>query len=168
MNAPGHFDFYAAVLFFHVLSAIVAFGATFAYPLIEAVTRRVDVRALPTWDEARYQVGMRVITPAALLLLATGIYMAVDRWKDAGKAWYSIAGVILIVLIGLGHGVFAPTSRKMRDIGRRDVEAGATGTGPGQLSAEYEALARREMVFGIAASLLILVALFLMVVKPGA
>src|ERR1051326_1006467 len=113
MSAPGHFDFYAAVLFFHVLSAIVAFGATFAYPLIDAVVRRMDVRALPAWDEVRYQLTMRLITPAALLLLATGIYMAVDRWKDAGSAWYTIAGIIVIALIGMGHGVFAPTARKM-------------------------------------------------------
>jgi hypothetical protein len=168
MTLPGHFDFYTAVLFFHILSAIVAFGTTFAYPLIDAVVRRMDVRALPAWDEVRYQLSMRLITPAALLLLATGIYMAVDRWKDAGKAWYTVAGVILLVLIGMGHGVFAPTARKMRDLAQRDLDASAAGSGAGRLSTEYEALARRETVFGIASWLLVLVALFLMVVKPGA
>ena len=168
MTLPGHFDFYTAVLFFHILSASVAFGATFAYPLIDAVVRRMDVRALPTWDEVRYQLTMRLITPAALLLLATGIYMAVDRWKDAGSAWYTIAGVLLIGLIGLGHGVFAPTARKLRDLARRDLEVSAGASGPGRLSAEYEALARRETVYGIVSWLLVLVALFLMVVKPGA
>jgi uncharacterized membrane protein len=163
VNAPGHFDFYTAVLFFHILSAIVAFGATFAYPLIETVTRRVDVRAVPTWDEVRYQIGMRIITPAALVLLATGIYMAVDRWKDTGSAWFTISGIIVIVLLGLGHGVLAPTARKMRDQALADLEGGS-----GQLGPAYEALARREQLFGILTTLLVLVALFLMVAKPGA
>jgi uncharacterized membrane protein len=163
MNAPGHFDFYTAILFFHVLSAIVAFGATFAYPLIEAVTRRVDVRALPTWDEVRYQIGMRLITPAAIVLLGTGIYLAVDRWKDAGSGWFTAAGIIVIVLLGLGHGVLAPTARKMRDQGRADLADGRD-----QLSEAYEALAKREMIFGLLSTVLVLVALFLMVAKPGA
>jgi uncharacterized membrane protein len=163
MSAPGHLDFYTAVLFFHILSAIVAFGATFAYPLIEAVTRRVDVRALPTWDEVRYQLGMRLITPAAIVLLGTGIYLAADRWKDAGSGWFTAAGIIVVALLGLGHGVLAPTARKMRDQGRADLADGRD-----TLSDTYEALAKRETIFGLLATLLVLVALFLMVVKPGA
>jgi uncharacterized membrane protein len=166
MNAPGHFDFYTAILFFHILSAIVAFGATFAYPLIDAVTRRVDVRALPTWDEVRRQIGLRIITPAAIVLLGTGIYLAADRWKDAGSGWFTAAGIIVIALLGLGHGVLNPTARKMRDQGRADIEAGTMRNG--RLSEAYEALARREMIFGLLATLLVVVALFLMVVKPGA
>jgi uncharacterized membrane protein len=69
----------------------------------------------------------------------------------------------VIALLGLGHGVLNPTAGKMRDRARADLADGS-----GRLSAEYEALARREMVFGIASSVLVLVALFLMVVKPGA
>jgi hypothetical protein len=166
MSAPGHLDFYAVVLFLHVAAAVIAFGGTFAYPLIDAVIRRVDLRALPVWHDVQNVLGMRLITPGAILVLLTGIYMAVDRWDEAGGAWFSAAGVIVIVLLGIGHGFFAPNARKMAAQARADLAAGAAESG--RMSAAYEALARRTMPVGILSSLLVLTALFLMVVKPGA
>ena len=167
MSAPGHFDFYAVVLFLHIAAAVIAFGGTFAYPLIDAVIRRVDLRALPVWHDAQNVLGMRLITPGAILVLLTGIYMAVDdRWESFGGAWFSAAGVIVIVLLGIGHGFFAPNARKMAAQARADLADGAAESG--RMSAAYEALARRTRPVGILASLLVLTALFLMVVKPGA
>jgi hypothetical protein len=166
MSAPGHFDFYAVVLFLHIAAAVIAFGGTFAYPIIDAVLRRVDVRALPAWHDAQNAVGMKIITPGAILVLLTGIYMAVDRWDEAGGAWFSAAGVIVVALLGLGHGFFAPQARKLAAQAREDLKAGAAESG--RMSAAYEALAKRTMPVGILSSLLVLTALFLMVVKPGA
>ena len=166
MSAPDHFDFYTLVLFLHVASAVIAFGATFAFPLVDLTIRRVDLRALPVWHEAQNQIGMKLITPFATLILISGIYMAVDRWDKFGGFWFSAAGVIVIVLLGLGHGFFAPTGRKMRDRASADLAAGAAERGT--MSADYEALAARMRVVGIFASMLVLLALLLMVWKPGA
>jgi uncharacterized membrane protein len=166
MNAPGHLDFYAIVLFLHIAAAVIAFGATFAYPIIDVAIRRSDPRALPIWHEAQNQVGFKLITPGAIVVLITGFYMAADRWDEAGGVWFSAAGVIVLVLLGLGHGFFAPNARKLRDQARADLAAGADETG--RMSAEYETLAKRTAMVGILASLLVLTALFLMVVKPGA
>ncbi len=166
MNAPDHFDFYTVVLFLHIASAVIAFGATFAFPIIDVTIRRVDLRALPVWNEAQNQIGYKLITPGAIVVLITGIYMATDRWSDFGGLWFSLAGVIVIVLLGLGHGFFAPTARKMRDQAKTDLADGAAERG--QMSAAYEALARRTAAVGIFASLLVLLALLLMVWKPGA
>jgi hypothetical protein len=166
MNAPDHFDFYTVVLFLHIASAVVAFGATFAFPIIDMTIRRVDLRALPVWNEAQNQIGYKLITPGATLVLVSGIYMAIDRWKDFGGLWFSLAGVIVVVLLGLGHGFFAPTARKMRDQANVDLAAGAAERGT--MSTEYEAMARRTAIVGIFASLLVLLALLLMVWKPGA
>lgn len=166
MSAPDHFDFYTFVLFLHIASAVIAFGATFAFPIIDATIRRVDLRALPVWSEAQNQIGTKLITPGAILVLISGIYMATDRWSDFGGVWFSLAGVIVIVLLGLGHGFFAPTARKMRDQARADLAGGAAERGT--MSAEYEALAGRMRAVGILSSLLVLLALLLMVWKPGA
>jgi len=166
MSAPDHFDFYTLVLFLHVASAVIAFGATFAFPIVDLTIRRADLRALPVWHEAQNQIGMKLITPFATLILISGIYMAAKRWSDFGGFWFSAAGVIVIALLGLGHGFFAPNGRKMRDQARADLAAGAAERG--QLSDAYEALAARTRVVGILASLLVLVALLLMVWKPGA
>lgn len=166
MNAPDHFDFYTVVLFLHIASAVIAFGATFAFPIIDVTIRRVDLRALPVWNEAQNQIGFKLITPGAVVVLLSGIYMASARWDEFGGLWFSLAGVIVIVLLGLGHGFFAPTARKMRDQAKTDLAAGAAERGT--MSAEYEALAARVRIVGIVSSLLVLLALLLMVWKPGA
>jgi predicted integral membrane protein DUF2269 len=167
MNAPGHFDFYTFVLFVHIASAVVAFGATFAYPLIELTLARVDLRALPAWHEAQNQVGFKLITPGAIVLLASGIYMvSTDRWKGVGGFWFGAAGAIVVILMGLGHGFFAPNARKRRDQARADLEAGAAERGT--MSEAYERLSKQVMPVGMLSSLLVLTALLLMVWKPGA
>jgi uncharacterized membrane protein len=166
MTLPGHLDFYTVVLFLHIVSAIVAFGATFAFPIIDMTVRRVDVRSLPVWNEVQNQIGYKLITPGATLVLITGIYIAADRWDKAGSFWFAAAGVIVIVLLGLGHGFFAPNARRMRDQAKEDLAAGAADTG--RMSAAYEALAARTRSVGILSSLLVLVAVLLMVWKPGA
>ena len=166
MTLPGHLDFYTVVLFLHVVSAIVAFGATFAFPIVDLTIRRVDLRSLPVWNEAQNQIGYKLITPGATLVLITGIYMAADRWKHTGSFWFGAAGAIVIVLLGLGHGFFAPTARKMRDQAKQDLAAGAADTG--RMSPAYEALAARVRAVGILSSLLVLAAVLLMVWKPGA
>jgi len=166
MSAPGHFDFYVFVLFLHIASAVIAFGATFAYPLIEMTLQRMDLRALPAWHEAQNQVGNKLITPGAILILITGIYMvSTDRWEGAGGFWFSAAGAIIVVLLGLGHGFFAPNARKRRDQARADLDAGAAESG--RMSDAYVALSRQAMPVGMLASLLVLTALLLMVWKPG-
>lgn len=167
MNAPGHFDFYTLVLFLHIASAVVAFGASFAFPVIETTLRRVDLGALPGWHDAQNSVGRMLMTPGAVVLLASGIYMvSTDRWSGVGGFWFSAAGVIVVVLLGLGHGFFAPNARKRRDQARADLDAGAAERG--QMSAAYEELSKRVMPLGMLSGALVLVALLLMVWKPGA
>lgn len=163
MTAPGHLDFYAIVLFVHIVSAIVAFGVTFAYPVIDKVVRTRDPRSLATLHEVQIQVGRRIVTPAAILLLVAGIYMVSDRWSDFSSGWWSAALAIVVVLLGLEHGFLIPNARRMRDRAALDVQ----GSGGVTLSSEYEQLARQRAIFGGLASLLVVIAVFLMVVKPG-
>lgn len=166
MSAPDHFDFYAFVLFLHIASAVIAFGVTFAYPIIDMVIRRSDLRSLPVFHQVQGALATKLITPGAIVVLLTGIYMAVDRWDDFGGFWFSAAGVIVVVLLGLGHGFFQPTGRRMYAQATTDLAAGAAERG--EMSAAYEALAARTRVVGIISSLLVLTALLLMVWKPGA
>jgi hypothetical protein len=166
MSAPDHFDFYTLVLFLHIASAVIAFGVTFAYPIIDIVIRRSDLRTLPVFHQVQGALATKLITPGAIVVLLTGIYMAVNRWDDFGGFWFTAAGVIVIVLLGLGHGFFRPTGRKMYAQATADLAAGAAERGT--MSAEYEALAGRVRLVGILSSLLILTAVLLMVWKPGA
>ena len=156
--------FYDVVLSVHVMAIVLAFGVTFAYPLLFTYIQRQNPRVLPALHEAQDRVGKFLITPAATLALATGAYLASDRhyWKES---WVTVPLVILVVLLGLGGAFFAPTERKAAAAAARDVAA--AGEGPVTLSAEYLALARRISIVGAAASLSVLVAIFFMVAKPG-
>lgn len=162
MTAPGHLDFYAIVLFVHIVAAIAAFGVSFAYPIIDGAARKLDPRSLPVFHESQIQIARKLVTPAAVLVLIAGVYMASDRWSDLSSGWWSGAFAILVVILGIDHAVLVPLSRRLRDRAALDAQGG------GALSAEYEQLARQRMIFGAVVSLLVVVAVFLMVVKPGA
>src|ERR1044072_6359708 len=88
---PGELDFYAVILFIHIASAVVGFGSMFAFPVIAQAPRRSDLRSLPAWHETQVQIGRKLITPGATLVLVTGIYLAIDRWSDSAP-WVSAAG----------------------------------------------------------------------------
>jgi uncharacterized membrane protein len=168
MNAPGHVDFYSIVLFIHIVAAVVAFGVSFAYPLIEGVARKMDPRSLPSVFEAQMAISRRLTAPAAVVVLVAGIYMATDRWDSFSSGWWSGALVLLIVIVGLDHGFMVPNARRLRDLAaletQRSGEAGTAVT----FSADYERLMRQRAIVGSVMWLLVLAAFFVMVVKPGA
>jgi hypothetical protein len=72
---------------------------------------------------------------------------------------------IVLVLGGLLGAYFIPEDRKLGPMVAREIAA--AGSGEVVLSDEYQRRARREGVVGAIAGLLVLVAVYLMVVKPG-
>ena len=71
--------------------------------------------------------------------------------------------MIVIVLGGLQGAYFVPTDRKLAAMAEKELAGGAT-----TLSEDYQRQAQREGGIGALAGLLIVVAVFLMVMKPGA
>jgi ABC-type multidrug transport system permease subunit len=72
--------------------------------------------------------------------------------------------LIIIVLGGLGGAFFGPQEMKAAELAERDIAASTGDTV--ELSAEYAAVAGRIATVGAISSLLVLIALFFMVVKP--
>ncbi|MBI5106053.1 MAG: hypothetical protein HZB46_13920 [Solirubrobacterales bacterium] len=158
-------QFYDAVVALHVMAIVLAFGVTFAYPIMVPYVTRNHPAAVPAMYETMHLIGKRLITPAATVALLLGAYLASDRdyWSET---WVTVPLVILIVLLGMGGAVFAPIERKLAELTARDVQG--AGGGPVAWSAEVESLARRNATAGAVASLLILVAIYFMVAKPFA
>ena len=157
--------FYDVVLWIHVTAIVLAFGVTFAYPILFPYFRREHPQALPALHAAQDKIGKFLITPAATVALLAGAYLATDReyWDEV---WVSVPLLILIALLGLGGAFFAPQERRAAELAGRDVAA-AGGAEP-QFSADYDAVAQRIARVGTLASFLVLVALFFMITKPGA
>jgi uncharacterized membrane protein len=152
---------YDVVLFVHILAVVVAFGVVFAYPVIDGYFRRASPRELPALHHLHVLLARRVVTPAMTVVLLAGLYLALDRWS-LGDPWISATFAILFVLFGLMGGVLTPADRRLVQLAERDAGAG------GAPSADYERERRKADLFGSLALALVVVAIFLMVAKPGA
>jgi uncharacterized membrane protein len=151
--------FFDVVLSLHVMAVVIAFGTTFAYPAFMPWARKNQPTAMPVIHDMSDRLGKYVMSPAMVVVLVCGIYLASDAdvWSES---WVSVPLVILIIIGGLGGMFFAPNERKLGQLARRDLEGG------GELSAEYDDLFRRVAVGGFATMALVLVAIFFMVAKP--
>src|SRR5919112_4519705 len=150
--------FYDVILSVHIAAIVIAFGVTFAYPVLGIYVTREHPRFLPALHGAQERIGKFLITPAATVALLAGFYLASDR-DYMGRVWVIVPLIILIALLGLGGAFFGPNEKRASELAARDVAA-AGPDGPVTLSPEYTALADRIAKVGALASLLILVAIF--------
>jgi uncharacterized membrane protein len=136
--------FTSVVVAVHVMAVVVAFGVLFAYPVL------VRTAALPALHEGLVRLHRTVVTPAMVVVLLAGIYLAsdLDVWD---QSWVSIPLVVLLALFGLLHGAIVPAHRRLA--------AAAAG-------ADQDAELSRLTTFATVAAALVLVAIFFMVVKP--
>src|SRR3954452_24167335 len=148
-------EFYDCVVAVHVMAIVIAFGVTFAYPLMGPFIGQNAPQATAAFHRLQERIGNLLITPFATVALATGIYLAADH-DLMGKVWVTVPLVILLLQFALGGAFFAPSSRKLADLA--ESEPG----GPA-----YLALLGRVKNVGLFADVTILVAIFFMVAKPG-
>jgi uncharacterized membrane protein len=152
--------FYSVVLSVHIMAVVVAFGVSFAYPVFMPWARRTHPQAMPVVHQLSDRLGKLVMSPAMVVVLLAGIYLAsdADAWSEA---WVTVPLVILIVIGALGGMFFAPNERRLAELARRDTSGG------GELSAEYDVLFRRVAAVGYVVCALVLIAIFFMTTKPG-
>jgi hypothetical protein len=163
MIAMRLYDF---VLWIHVAAVVIAFGAPFIYPVILARVTNANPEALPGIYNAMVHAGRTLITVAYLVLFLAGAYLASDAslWSEH---WVSGSLVILIVLIGLSHGLALPTEKKLSAMATTELAARGGGGGPMTFSAEYEKAYRKLNLVGLISNVLVLIALYLMIVQPA-
>jgi uncharacterized membrane protein len=152
-------------VFLHVTAVVVGFGATFAESITFPVAMMLDKRHLPYVHRLQRAINQWFTGPALLVILATGFYQVSDRDWDLGDFWLSGTLTIVIVLSAILGGYFIPEDRRLQAMVERDIAA--AGAGEIELSAEYLRRSRIEGIVGAVTGLLIVVAIFLMVTKPG-
>ena len=152
---------YNLSVFVHVTAVVVGLGATFAESLLFPVAMRVGARHLPYLHRVQLAINQRLATPALVVILLTGIYQTIDGDWGFGEFWISATFAIVIAIGALNGAYFIPTDRRLAAMAERESESG-------RLSDEYQAAARREGMMGALTGILVILAIFLMVVKPGA
>ena len=154
---------YDIALFVHVAAIVLAFGPTFGFAFFQAVTERSNPRGVPTMWRATEITSNFLVTPAAVLALASGLYLTIDLWEFS-DLFVNVGLVAIIVLLGLVHAFFNPQGRKALRFAERDIEA--AGTGDVAFSDEYWTVSKRIAQVGTLAGIIILVTIFFMTVKP--
>jgi hypothetical protein len=176
--APLAVSAYEVVLAIHVMAVVVAFGVTFAYPIMFAVGARRDPHSLPILHRIEYTIERTLINPGLLVVLAAGIFLASDghHWSEFFVQWGLAAVIVIGALIGA---VMIPTAKRAEAVAERDLAGATAGAGvvpatgaqaPAtatiEMSDEYRTLVRRLTLVGSLLSLLVLVTILFMVVKP--
>jgi hypothetical protein len=167
-------SFYEVVLAIHIMAVVIAFGVTFAYPIMFAVAAKHGPRSLPLVHRIEYTIERMLINPGLGLVLIAGIYLASKGhyWSDFFVQWGLAAVVVIGALIGA---VMIPTAKRAELAATRDlaaIDAGTPGT-PGaepsvEMSEEYRALVRRLSTVGTLLSLLVLATIAIMALHVGA
>jgi Predicted integral membrane protein (DUF2269) len=154
---------YDLVLFVHITTVVVALGPTFAYPFFQTVVERLSPRSVPAMLHAMHKTSRYLVTPGLLVVLASGIYLTADGW-DFGQRFVIVGLAIIVVLIVIGATFFDRQETRLIRLSERDVDA--AGSREVVLSEEYWKVSKRFARVGMFASLLVLVAVFFMAVKP--
>ena len=151
------------LLFLHVLGAIVAFGPSFAFPIIGAmggaepmhgnfatrVSKSISARLV-------YPIGITLPITGALLILVSGRDLSArDNW------WLGIAIVLYVIAYGYSFFYQRKTVERIIELTSAPPPPGASGPPP-----ELPPLVKRVQRGGMLLTVLLLAIIFLMVVKP--
>jgi hypothetical protein len=154
---------YEIVLAVHIMAVVLAFGWTFALPLMFAVARSQAPGSLALIHRIEY-TGMRfLLNPALAVILGAGIFLASDghHWSQFFVRW----GVGVVVVIGaLVGAVMIPTAKRAEQTAVENPQR-AAGTDP-EPGPSYLALVRRLNFVGAILWLLVLLTILFMVTKP--
>jgi hypothetical protein len=153
--------FWEVILAVHIMAVVVAFGVTFAYPLLFFVGSKLDPQAMPWFHRMQQVLGRRLISPGLGVVLIAGIYLAskLHQWHHFYVQW---GLAVAIVLGGLEGGFMVRQEGKLAELAQRDLAGSASAEV--QWSSEYEALGKRVGAVGALMSVLVLVTIYLMVV----
>ena len=156
-------QFYDVVVWLHVSAVVVGFGPTFAFGIYAAVMQRNHPRSIPAMLEAQSAVVRTLVTIGMVVILASGIYLAADRWEFSD--FFVIAGLVaILVLFALAHGFFEPNDRRAKELAERDIEA--AGAGDVELSDEFNTVSGRSARVGALAGLIVILTIYMMAAKP--
>jgi uncharacterized membrane protein len=149
-------------LFLHVLGAILAFGPTFAFPIIGAMAGREPQHANFA-TRATDAVGNRLVVPLAISMAVTGVGLILVTGRnlaDRSNWWLGIAIVIYAIALTYSLAV------QNRDVGRIISLTSAPPPGASGPPPELPPIVKRVQRGGMFLGLAVIVIVFLMVVKP--
>ncbi len=155
-------DWFPVFLFAHVLAAIIAFGPTFAIPIMAAMGSK-EPQVRPFIARVNLRLSTMLIIPFALSMWVSGVLLILSRGYELGPdgtRWLELAMLIYAVSSVLALVVGLPNTRRIVAI----VQAGPPG--PEGPPPELVKRIRRGQLLGYLQTVLFLSVILLMVFKP--
>jgi uncharacterized membrane protein len=154
---------YDVVLAVHIMAVVIAFGWTFTLPIVYAVAAKRDPRSLPVLHRIELLINRFILNPALVVVVGAGIFLASDghHWNEFFVQWGLGAVLVIGAIVG---SVTIPAGKRAEQLAARDIAA--SGDRPIELSAEYQAIVRRLSRVGPLLSLLVLLTILFMAIKP--
>ena len=164
------FSAFQFFLFLHITAAIIAFGPSFAFPIIGAMSGKEPMHG-NFGLRLTAAIEDRIVIPAALTMPVSGVLMVVTSTFGFGHFWL-LAGITLYVIAML----FATIPQRnwvhemVHMTERMAPPSAAMAAGPGAAPAgpppEFIALRNRVQMGGMFLTVLLILILILMIFRP--
>lgn len=154
-------EIYPWMLFLHVMAAIIAFGPTFAFSIIGAMGGSEPQHA-NFGTRVSQRIGHILVEPFAISMFFTGallIWSAEIPLFERDARWLLVAIVLYFVSLGLSFFVSQPNVRRIVTMSGGEAPAGPP---PPEMLRAIGVVQRT----GMALTLLLVIIVFLMVMKP--
>jgi hypothetical protein len=157
---------FTILLLLHVLGAIVAFGPTFAFPIIGSMGGKEPMHANFA-TRVSLAISHRITWPLALVQGLTGVGLIITGNVDLTKAlWLDVAIVLYLGALGFSYFVQTPTVAKVIEMTSTPPPPPAPGTAPSGPPPALLALIKRVQQGGMILTILIVAIVTLMVTRP--
>ena len=144
-------------LLLHVAAAIIAFGPTFVFPLMEPTTKaRPAGLGFAALLSEKMERGL--IVPVALTMLVSGTGMIITLHLNLFANYWLLAAILLyLAALTIAFLNQMPVTAKLVKLTEN----------PGLPSPEILALLQRNKIGGMIQTAFLIVIIFLMVIRPG-
>jgi uncharacterized membrane protein len=151
----------------HVAAAVVAFGPTFVYPIIQKTAENTAPRSLPFALRLIRKIDHGVVNPVAVIVGLTGAYQWSDgNWDIGDNQWLAIGLALYLAAFAVALYVFRSS---VMEAAAAEAEAAIEAAGPSGevvLTDRYRDIMRVPNMVGPLLGITVLVIIYLMVVKP--
>jgi len=151
---------YRIVLALHILAAIVGFGSVLLNGVYAAKAKSRGGQEGAAIAQANYEVsyGWAQWFIYAILILGFALVGMSDKIFKFSQTWVWLSVVLYLAIIGIVHGVHRPNVRRLNELMRQGTAADRD---------EMERRGRLAETMGGVMTVLLVVIVFLMVMKPG-
>jgi len=152
----------AIFLFLHVMGAIVAFGPTYSFPIIGAMSGKEPQHANFA-ARVSEEITEKRIVPLAIFQGITGLVLIwLTGFNPFTQLWLGLGIVLYVIALGYALAVQGPTGRLIVELSSTPPPPGAPPGPPPALMAAV----RKAQMGGAFLGILVLVIVILMVTKP--